>query len=831
MAEIFQTKFNENRKSNLVSEIAMNRWIYPGVFFVALATLMFEILLLRIFSVTMWYHFAFMAISIALFGMTVGAVIVYLLPSIFNKDKLRYHLSLSAFLFAVFAVVNFITYLLIPFELPTFAGASLLNLLNLTFIYLLISVPFIFSGICITLALTKFPLQVGKLYAADLIGAASGCILLIMTLSITSGPTAVLVVGTLAAVGALFFTQESGLKKLQRAAFFACLIFILIAVANTITLNKQAPFLRLIWVKGGVEWGQIYEKWNSFSRITIWGNKDELVVPYGWGMSPTYPVGKKINQLWLFIDSTAGTPLTGFDGNLAKIDFLKYDIVNLAHYLRKDGDILVVGPGGGRDILSALVFNQKSVIGVEVNKNILEAVNKKFGDFTGHLDKYPQVKFVNDEARSHVARSKEKFDIIQVSLIDSWAATAAGAFVLTENSLYTVEAWKSFLNHLRPNGILTFSRWYFRDQPGEVYRLTALASQALKGLGVQNPRDHVIIARRMGEQDKPDAPDGVGTILVSKEPFTVQDMVVATKIINQMQFEIVLSPQFAIDETFAVLASQQRTEEFISRFPINISAPTDDNPFFFHMLRLKDALKLKAWEQGKMSMNMRAVAVLGILLIITFTLSLIFIISPLIVKTSSVAPFKMLPFLMYFAGIGLGFMLVEISQMQRLIILLGHPVYGLSVLLFSLLISSGAGSFTVRGIKDDDLFKSATPRLSLIIISLAIFGFLTPYIINYFETANTTIHIILAVAILFPIGFLMGMAFPLGMRLANSQMPNLMPLFWGVNGATSVFASVLAIVLALSWGISVAFWVGVAFYIIVLCSFVWIKKNLLSLNF
>lgn len=816
MGEITQIKF---------SEISVSRWTYLGVFFVALASLMLEILLLRIFSVTMWYHFAFMAISIALFGMTVGAVIIYLLPSVFNQDKLPYHLALSAFLFALSAVASFIIYLFIPFELPTFAGASWLNFLNLAFIYLLISVPFIFSGICLTLALTKFPSQVGKLYAADLIGAASGCILLIVILSLTSGPTAVLIVGTLAAIGALFFTRDSKLKKIQRAAFLVCLIFILLAIVNTITLAKQNPFLRLIWVKGGLEQGQIYEKWNSFSRITVWGNKDELTVPYGWGMSPTYPINKKINQLWLFIDSTAGTPLTGFNGDLAKADFLKYDIVNLAHYLRKGADVLAVGSGGGRDILSALVFNQKSVIGVEVNKNILEAVNQEFGDFTGHLDQYPQVKFVNDEARSYVASSKQKFDIIQVSLIDSWAATAAGAFVLTENSLYTVEAWKTFLNHLNSDGILTFSRWYFRDQPGEVYRLATLASQSLKELGIQNPRDHIIIARRMGEQDKPNTPDGVGTILVSKEPFTTQDMAMIAKVANQMQFEIVLSPQFAIDDTFATLVSPPDTKEFTNLFPINISAPTDNNPFFFHMLRLKDALKLKTWEQGKMSMNMKAVAVLGILLIITFILSLLFIIVPLSVKISGISTLKIFPFLIYFTGIGLGFMLVEVSQMQRLTILLGHPVYGLSVLLFSLLISSGLGSLTVQRIKDADLFKSAAWRLSLIVIALIMFGFLTPYVISYFDTANIITRIILAIIMLLPIGFFMGMAFPLGMRLANLQVPNFAPLLWGTNGAASVFASVLAVVLALNWGISTAFWIGLIFYIIILSSLIWIRKN------
>src|SRR6185295_11229342 len=179
-------------------------------------------------------------------------------------------------------------------------------------------------------------------------------------------------------------------------------------------------------------------------------------------------------------------------GDPEAVSHLKYDVTNVAHYLRPNSRVVVVGTGGGRDVLSALLFNQRQVTGVEINESIIDLVNRRFGDFTGHLDRDPRVQFVNDEARSYIARSPDRYDLIQISLIDTWAATAAGAFVLSENSLYTLEAWQTFLNHLEPNGVLTFSRWYF-PLPGQVYRLTSIATAALMDLGIKQPRDHIIV--------------------------------------------------------------------------------------------------------------------------------------------------------------------------------------------------------------------------------------------------------------------------------------------------------------------------------------------------
>ena len=213
--------------------------------------------------------------------------------------------------------------------------------------------------------------------------------------------------------------------------------------------------------------------------------------------------------------------------------------------------VLVIGAGGGRDILSALVFGAKSVTAVEINKDIIRTVNGRFGDFTGHLDRDPRVRFVNDEARSFVARSKERFDTIQISLIDTWAATAAGAFVLSENSLYTVEAWTTFLQHLSDDGLLSVSRWYFQDRPAEMYRTTTLAVEALRAVGVTDPRRHIVVIRNMQLANRPaDTPDGVGTILVSRRPLSDAELDTLDRESARLQFDVPFSPRRATDETY-----------------------------------------------------------------------------------------------------------------------------------------------------------------------------------------------------------------------------------------------------------------------------------------
>jgi hypothetical protein len=796
---------------------------YAGLFLVALATLMYEILLTRIFSVTMWYHFAFVAISIALFGMTLGAVLVYLFPERFSLVGKPGRLGVWSVLFGVSIVVSFVLHLGIH-VVPDTTGSGLASLAGT---YAVIAVPFVFSGICVCVCLTQFPQQVSRLYAADLCGAAIGCLLLIGTLDVVDGPTAVLLVAAIATASAWCFAVDlrpgKAGRRLRAISIVMVIALICLAVVNTRLAATGDQPIRLTWVKGGRESPALYEKWNSYSRVRVEDDGGKPRAPMGWGLSDRYPADRLVRQLYLGIDATAGTYLTAYDGtpaSMQSLDFLRYDVTNIAYYLRPRARALVIGVGGGRDVLSAMQFDPTSITGVEINRSILNALTNRFGDFTGHLDRDPRLTLVNDEARSFVARSRSKFDVIQISLIDTWAATAAGAFVLSENSLYTLQAWDAFLSHLTPRGILTVSRWYHRARPGETYRLTALAGKALRNAGVADPRQNLIVVRRLPKTAKPigngvgtaapgSGPDGIATLLASREAFSDEDVAEIERVADQMGFEVILSPKAAEDPELAALASSTDVDALAAKFPLDISPPTDNKPFFFNMARLRDSLNPAAWRAAGTDVNLKAVSVLGGLLIFVVMLTVVTIVVPIIAR-SGVAAFSggAGRLTVYFCCIGVGFMLIEISQMQRLIVLLGHPTYSLSVVLFALLVSSGIGSASTSGARSAAGFGRLVP----LILVLSIVSFCTPSLTPMFQAQPTSVRILVALVVLFPAGFFMGMAFPLGMKWAAEENAALTPWLWGVNGATSVCASVLAVVIAMAWGISAASWIGVGCY-------------------
>lgn len=782
-----------------------NKLIYVGLFFVTLSTLMYEIILTRIFSVTMRYHFAFMVISIAMFGMTVGSILVYFFQSYFEESKVRRHLATYSFLFSIFSVISFFLYNRIPFS----SEISLSNFINIMKIYITISIPFIFSGICVSLTLTKFPGQIGRLYAFDLAGAAIGCIMVLQLLKFIDAPNSIILIAFFSCIGTILFAIDGKHRTLLPIAFI-CLIGFMLASFNAVYNQAPIALLKLKWVKGTIESNSLYEKWNTFSRITVQPNL--YTAPFLWGASPIFVSKPITRQLFLNIDADAMTPITYFKGDLKKIEYLKYDVTNIVHFLRKRAKVLVIGSGGGRDILSALLFKQKFIVGLEVNQDILDAVNKKFGDFTGHLNKNPKVKFVNDEARSYIARTKESFDIIQIPLVDSWAATQSGALALTENSLYTVEAFKIFLNHLTKRGVLTISRWYGFDDQAEMYRLTNLACTALKKIGIKNPRENILIVKG----------SNIGTLLISRDKFSGMDIKNVKDTVKEMQFQLILSPDYSVNSSFESIASGKGLEQFLKSYPFNIKAPTDENPFYFHVFKSKNVFNYILNQRTTLEKNNMAVVVLYMLLVIVFFLTIVCVVIPLVASYKGSIFKDSYPFFVFFTSIGLGYMLIEVSQLQRLIIFLGHPTYSLSVVLFSLLLSSGLGS----------LFTEKLERRLFIIcflfllLSIITFGILAPFVFYKFQSTTILFHIIITITMLFPMGFLLGMAFPFGMKLASDRVYSLTPMLWGINGASSILGSILAVVVALNWSISTAFWAGFFCYIIALLALVFVQRKI-----
>ena len=599
-------------------------------------------------------------------------------------------LALGSAAFAATIVVSFLTHLSIPFVIEP----SLMSVYAIALTYAALSVPFIFSGIVVSLALTQFPRQVSALYGADLAGAALGCVLVGPLLRLTDGPTAVLATAAVAALGALLFAAELPSRRLMRTCAALAVLLTVGASAHAVAARRNAPWLRLVWVKGVFEARPLVEKWNSFSRVRVIGNPDRPIKPSGWGLSATLPAGLTTRELHMDIDSYAGTEITAYSGDPAALEHLKYDVTNVAHYLRPDSRVIVVGTGGGRDILSALAFGQRgghrrrdqrehhrasSTAGSATSPAIWTAIRG--------------CRFVNDEARSFIARSDERADIMQISLIDTWAATASGAFVLTESSFYTVEAWRTFLDHLAPRGILSVSRWYYAERPGEVYRLATLASTTLAQMGVSRPGDHFAIVRAR----PPHAAERAGRHRhAARVARSAAPIAISTR--SRRSPPGCSSKWSRARGTRPIRRS--RTSRAASGSPPHRRASAEhrraDRRPAVLLLHAPAARRLRHGRGGatraSSQFNMAAVGVLGVLFVTVLVLTALCIGLPLLFSSARRDLTGAGPHLLFFAAIGFGFMLVEISQVQRLAIFLGHPVYSLSVVLFSLLLSSGAGS-------------------------------------------------------------------------------------------------------------------------------------------
>ncbi len=771
-----------------------------GVFVLSGALLALEIALTRIFSVILWYHFAFLAISLALFGMAVGGLLLHFRPDWFPRDRVHHQMARHSMLFAIFVPIAYVLILGVPFVYRVSLPAAV----SLLLIYTFAALPFLFGGLALALALSRFSQRIGLVYGMDLIGAGLGCLLVVPLLGYLTGPGVIVATAILAAVASLFFAASLGAgARNRRLLVLGVLVAVLVG-------HETKGWLRIDFSKDRLEVGTIHSDWNPLARITV---TQEGTV--NWATSEVYN-GPKPETLWLKIDAEAGTPIVQFDGDFEKVKALQFDVSALVHTLRENAEVLVIGPGGGRDVLTALSFGQKRVTAVEINEAIISAVRDKFGDWSGGLYSRPDVRIVNDEGRSWVRRADERFDIIQASLIDTWAASSAGAYVLSENNLYTKEAFRDFLEHLNDDGILTMSRWYFKGRPIETLRLTGIAVAALRDLGITNPAAHIMVVKRSTwdwAYRRREFRDGVGTLLVKRTPWDPGEVAHIQKIAEDLKFDVVYAPgQQNLPEFEAIMG--ERRAEFEAAYPVDISAPVDDRPFFFYMLHARDAFRIfgggEEIEQGVVQNNVRAifvlVALLGIVLVLTSTCIML----PLFLSGGESFPRggSSALYLLYFFCLGLGYLLVEIPLMQRFILLLGHPVNALTVVLFSMLVGSGAGSVLSNRIPERLFLLPA----ALIAVLVLVYAAVVPPILDASLALPYWQRVLLSVALLALPAVLMGMPFPLGVRQLSRLREGMLPWVWGVNGATSVCASVLATVFAIFMGYTAVLMIGAATY-------------------
>ncbi|RMF75090.1 MAG: hypothetical protein D6740_01410 [Alphaproteobacteria bacterium] len=783
----------------------LQRRICVGMFAISMAALMYELILTRIFSVLMWYHFASMAISLALFGLTAAALLVQLRPALFPPERCAVQCRRFCQLFSLSLLLFFTVFVLFriwpqfgyrvlsffhqPFYQPFQQGFynrgvpwSLLPVL--AGLYLVTALPFFFAGLSITLLLRRYLAQVGRLYSWDLLGAGIGCLAIIAVLKLVGGESGLLVIALAGLLAAACFA--SGWRERLPSMILALAALVLLGI------NLSQDIAGIRFVRGRYEPGLLWSAWNSFSRVAVYPSRGEEL-RQAWGLSRTYR-GPIPQQLGMVVDDTGYTTLYRWPGEEG-MGYFRDNVISLAWRLKPGAKGLVIGPGGGKDVLAALASGAAKVTALEINPLVAEAVNERFAAFTGALYRRPEVELALDEGRSWIRRQQRTWDVIQASAVFGRMAPSAGAFTLSENNLYTLEAFADYWNHLTPDGVLTISRFIFER---ETLRLVSLGLAFLDRQGVADPAAHIAVIKERG----------LANFMLKKSPFTAPELARLRAVSADLAFQEVLMPDRREGtDPFHRLVAGYRDGRFFDEFPFDVSPTTDNRPFFYYMYKPADFLTLFTFP-AQSRFEDRAVLVLRNLLLVVAGLTFVCLILPLLLSRQERL---CLPDcwrrLGYFSCLGLGFMLLEIGLLRRFILFLGQPIYALSVILFSLLVFSGLGSLLAARIPSERVPRLLPGVLLVLILLSQTSNYGLPPLLDALLAEPLTVRCLLAILVLAPLGLLLGMPLPLGMRLLHRDSGHV-AWSWGVNGATGVLGSLLAVVVAMNWGYSLTLLAG-----------------------
>lgn len=759
-----------------------------------LATLLLELSLTRIFSVVFYYHFAFLAISIALFGLGAGGVFSYVVSG--WKGGLFLKLGRLSAINSLLVVVALTVVL--------FQTEQLTNW-HLALIYFTTALPFFISGSIVSLAISETIEKVDRVYFFDLLGAAGGCLLLIPLLNHLGGPGTVLSAAVLFAAAAAVWHSMAG-SITGRAGSVA---FSLLLVAF-VFYNGANKVLDVKYAKGQKLRGESFVKWNSFSRIAVAPEKDSGI-----------PM--------IFIDADASTGIANFNyEHLPERD--RHDLLEqgpgLPYDLRPGAKTLIIGPGGGWDVARALASGSHDITGVEINPIIANTImRERFPALSGSLYLRPDVHIEVEDGRSFVRRSHDKYQVLQATLVDTWASTAAGAFALSENNLYTTDAFVDYLSHLTGDGIATFTRWGF-EPPRESLRLVGLAMEALRTLGENEPWRHIIVGRE-GSVKGWGARD---TVLIARKPFSQADLDRARVAISKASMQAVYLPGMlpggGNGHEFADLLRSPNPREYERSYQFDISPVTDNRPFFFYTVQPRDIwsfLQNASRDTADYKIN-RAVPLLFGLMAISLVATLVILALPPVILGARLPRQKGVPgFLLFFLFIGAGYILIEVALIQKFVLFLGHPTYALTVVIFSLLISSGLGSYFSRQWLQGR-HASLLRVLGVIAVLVALLGALTSSVLTPLVGLPLSIKMLVTVLMIAPAGFAMGMPFPTGLRLLEQWHKPSLRWAWSLNAASSVLGSVGALVCAIYLGLLQTLLVGGCLYLAALVTVVLARR-------
>ena len=779
-------------------------FLRASLFMLSISILVFEINLSRLFSVAQFYHFSFMIVSLALLGFGASGTFLAIFPS-FGRNNLSGTIALLALCTSLSILGAYLLINWLPFDSFRIAWDSR-QISILAFHYISLALPFFFGGTAIGLLLDAYSNIAGRVYGINLIGSSLGCLIAVATPTYLGGEGTVVFSSSLALLAGFILLFDRRARVRWKYRFFVLGGFVL--VFNAYALGSQiiserplllfelkiSPYKSISYAVQYPGAKLISQQWNTFSRVDVVHSPSIRSVP---GLSFRY-IKPPPPENGLLVDGDNLQPIV-LQG--ADLEFTSYLPTALAFELRPDANVLLLEPGAGVDILTAIEHGADRVIAVEPNPLIVNAAD--------HIYQQNNVETVNLTGRNFLSRNQELYDLVILSLTDTYHPVRSGAYSLAEEYLYTLESFSDALNALNEDGILAVSRW-LQMPPSEWLRSFTLAVTALEQNQL-DPTNRIVAIRGFN----------MGLLLIKQEEFSEKELTQIRTFSEEQAFDLVYLPDLKIEETnrFSILEEPlyyQLFMEFLQtpsrqiwmdQYAYDISPPTDDHPFFSHYFKWSQTPQIIA-ELGKSWQPFGGAGyfVLFVLLSLATGMAAVIILLPLnFIKNNAPLPKKTAARLTYFGLIGLAFLFVEIPIVQQFILYLGNPSYAFATVLFSILLFSGIGSHYA------DHFSHYWSLIILVVVTL-IFPWLLLVLFEITLGYDFIVREIITVLALAPLGFLMGMPFPLGIQKIQYSTANLIPWAWGVNGAFSVLSSILAAMIALSFGFSWSLIAGAVCY-------------------
>jgi len=794
-----------------------------------------EVLLTRLFSIVQVHHFAYMVISIALLGYGASGTFLALF-----RERLEAHFSavfaVNATLFGLSLVASFALAERLPFN----AGALIWDpqqLVYLLLLYALFTVPFFCAANCTGLAFACFPGRIGRVYRYDLVGAGIGALAVVGLLFVLFPSPSLRMVAALGPLAAaLALAYRAGARWLWSATgLTAVALGLAIAVPASWTDLRLSEFKSLSQMLLVPDTEIIARRSSPLGLVSVVRSP---TIPFrhapGVSLANTQEPPR---QLGIFVDGEGPMAITRFDGRYEPLGYLDTTTMALPYHIVERPKVLVLGAGGGADVLLALYHNAARVDAVELDPEVNRLVAEEFAAFAGNLYAGSGVHLHTAEARGFVAGSKARFDVIQIPLLDSFAASAAGTLSLNESTLYTVEAFQTYLRHLEPNGTLAITRW-LKLPPRDSLKLFATALAAFERMGVAEPERRLALIRSWSTT----------TLLIKNAALSETELAGIRSFARERSFDLVYLPGMAPEEAnrynvlsepyffagAAALASAERNS-FLQRYKFDLRPATDDRPYFFDFFRwraLPELLELRA--SGGAALLDWGYLILFATLLQAGVLSVVLILLPLWLWRRAPAPGQdRWRVFAYFLAIGIAFFFVEVASIQRFMLFLSHPIYAVAVVLAAFLVFAGLGSGVAprlaRRLEEtrdakargaaEGAWRRRLARFSALDLAVAAIAFLAvvyllalPPLFRWLMPLGDAAKIAIAVALIAPLAFWMGMPFPLGLERVSQRLPALVPWAWGINGCASVLSAVLATLLAMNVGFTVVVLVAIAVY-------------------